>query len=104
MLVVALLNLSIMYSIHDRLKKILLNENISISKFERIIGVGQNSVSTCLRRESSISHNVLQGICTHFPEYSIEWILTGKESSNKKAKNKIKDLLDKTNQELKNIS
>lgn len=104
MLVVALLNLSIMYSIHDRLKKILLNENISISKFERIIGVGQNSVSTCLRRESSISHNVLQGICTHFPEYSIEWILTGKESSNKKAKNKIKDLLEKTNQELKNIS
>ena len=104
MLVVALLNLSMMYSIHDRLTKILLNENISISKFERIIGVGQNSVSTCLRRESSISHNVLQGICTHFPEYSIEWILTGKESSNKKAKNKIKDLLEKTNQELKNIS
>ena len=104
MLVVALLNLSMMYSIHDRLKKILLNENISISKFERIIGVGQNSVSTCLRRESSISHNVLQGICTHFPEYSIEWILTGKESSNKKAKNKIKGVLEKTNQELKNIS
>jgi len=93
-----------MDSIHNRLKKMLLNENISISKFERIIGVGQNSVSTCLRRESSISHNVLQGICAHFPEYSIERILTGKETSNRKAKNKIKDLLDKTNQELKNIS
>ena len=93
-----------MDSIHNRLKKMLLNENISISKFERIIGVGQNSVSTCLRRESSISHNVLQGICAHFPEYSIEWILIGKETSNSKAKNKIKDLLDKTNQELKNIS
>lgn len=93
-----------MDSIHNRLKKMLLNENISISKFERIIGVGQNSVSTCLRREPSISHNVLQGICAHFAEYSIEWILTGKETSNRKAKNKIKDLLDKTNQELKNIS
>ena len=93
-----------MDSIHNRLKKMLLNENISISKFERIIGVGQNSVSTCLRRESSISHNVLQGICAHFPEYSIEWILTGKETINRKAKNKIKDLLEKTNQELKNIS
>ena len=93
-----------MDSIHNRLKKMLLNENISISKFERIIGVGQNSVSTCLRRESSISHNVLQGICAHFPEYSIEWILTGKETSNKWAKNKIKYLLDKSNQELKNIS
>ena len=93
-----------MDSIHNRLKKMLLNENISISKFERIIGVGQNSVSTCLRKESSISHNVLQGICAHFPEYSIEWILTGKETSNKWAKNKIKYLLDKSNQELKNIS
>ena len=82
----------------------LLNENISISKFERIIGVGQNSVSTFLRRESSIGHNVLQGICAHFREYSIEWILIGKETSNSKAKNKIQDLLDKTNQELKNIS
>jgi transcriptional regulator with XRE-family HTH domain len=91
-------------SIHNRLKKIIEKENISISKFERIIGVGQNSVSTCLRRESSISHNVLQGICIHFPNYSIEWILTEKETSNREAKNKIKDLLDKIKQELKNVS
>jgi transcriptional regulator with XRE-family HTH domain len=104
MLVAALLNLKMADSIHNRLKKILEKENISISKFERIIGVGQNSVSTCLRRESSISHNVLQGICLHFPDYSIEWILTGKETSNKEAKNKIKDLLDKIKQELKNVS
>jgi hypothetical protein len=39
MLVVALLNLKMMDSIHNRLKKMLLNENISISKFERIIGL-----------------------------------------------------------------
>ena len=91
-------------TIHDRLKKIIEDENISISKFERIIGVGQNSVSTCLRRESSISHGVLQGICKYFPNQSIEWVLTGKDSSNKLAKDKIKDLLEKVNQELKNIS
>jgi transcriptional regulator with XRE-family HTH domain len=91
-------------NIHDRLKKLIEDENISISKFERIIGVGQNSVSTCLRRESSIGHAVLQGICKYFPNQSIEWVLTGKDSSNKLAKDKIKDLLEKTNQELKNIS
>lgn len=91
-------------NIHDRLKKVIDDENISISKFERIIGVGQNSVSTCLRRESSIGHNVLQGICKYFPNHSIEWILTGKESNNKMTKNKIKELLDKANQELENIS
>jgi hypothetical protein len=47
---------------------------------------------------------VLQGICKYFPNQSIEWVLTGKDSSNKLAKDKIKDLLEKTNQELKNIS
>jgi len=61
-------------------------------------------VSTCLRRESSIGHNVLQGICKYFPNHSIEWILTGKESNNKMTKNKIKELLDKANHELENIS
>ena len=93
-----------MLSIQNLIKKVLEIENISISKFERIIGVGQNSVSTCLRRESSVSHVVLQGICIHFPDYSIEWILTGKETNNKQVKNKIKDLLDKTYQELKHIT
>ncbi len=66
------------------------DENILVSKFERIIGVRKNSVSTCLRRESSIGHNVLQGLCKYFPNQSIEWILSGKESNNKMTKNKIK--------------
>jgi len=66
------------------------DENILVSKFERIIGVRKNSVSTCLRRESSIGHNVLQGLCKYFPNHSIEWILSGKESNNKMTKNKIK--------------
>ena len=91
-------------NIHDRLNKIIDNEKISISKFERIIGVGQNSVSTCLRWESSIVHNVLQWIFKYFPNHSIEWILTGRESNNKMTKNKIKELLDKANHELDNIS
>lgn len=77
-------------NIHERLKMIIDDENILVSKFERIIGVRKNSVSTCLRRESSIGHNVLQGLCKYFPNQSIEWILSGKESNNKMTKNKIK--------------
>jgi len=77
-------------NIHERLKMIIDDENILVSKFERIIGVRKNSVSTCLRRESSIGHNVLQGLCKYFPNHSIEWILSGKESNNKMTKNKIK--------------
>jgi len=34
----------------------------------------------------------------------MQWILTGKESNNKMTKNKIKELLDKANHELDNIS
>ena len=47
---------------------------------------------------------MLQGICKCFPNQSIEWVLTGKDSSNKLVKDKIKDLLEKANQELKKIS
>jgi hypothetical protein len=91
-------------NIHDRLKKIIEDENISISKFERIIGAGKNSVSTCLRRESSINHIVLQGICKNFPHISIEWILTGKDSKNKQVIDRINALLEEIRTDLKNIS
>ena len=91
-------------SIHHRLKKIIEDENISISKFERIIGVGKNSVSTCLRRESSINHIVLQGICKNFPYISVEWILTGKDSKNKQVIDRINALLEEIRTDLKNIS
>ena len=77
-------------NIHERLKMIIDHENILVSKFERIIGVRKNSVSTCFRRESVIGHNVLQGLCKYFPNHSIQWILSGKESNNKMTKNKIK--------------
>lgn len=91
-------------NIHHRLKKIIEDENISISKFERIIGAGKNSVSTCLRRESSINHIVLQGIYKNFPHISIEWILTGRDSKNKQVIEKINALLEEIRTDLKNIS
>ena len=81
-------------NIHHRLKKIIEDENISISKFERIIGAGKNSISTCLRKESSTNHIVLQGIYKNFPHISIEWILTGRHSKNKQVIEKINALLE----------
>lgn len=68
--------------IHDRLRKILKDESLSISEFERIIRVGQNSVSTCLRRHSNVNHHVLQGIKEHFPHHSLDWLITGKKDDN----------------------
>lgn len=89
--------------IHDRLHKVIADQGISISKFERIIGVGQNSISTCLRRRSSVRHEVLQGIVKHFPEYSIEWLVTGNESSNKKIIQNLKSLIGEMNLEINKI-
>lgn len=91
-------------TIHDRLRQIFSEKNLSISKFERIIGAGQNSVSTCLRRQSSVGHEVLIGVAKNFPEYSLDWLLTGKESSNKEIIERIKGQIREIEKEINKIN
>lgn len=91
-------------TIHDRLRQILSEKNLSISKFERIIGAGQNSVSTCLRRQSSVGHEVLIGVAKNFPDYSLDWLLTGKESSNKEVIERIKVQIREIEKEINKIN
>ena len=69
-----------MTTIYDRLLMIIKNENISVAAFERKIGVGRNSLSSALRNKSSISHILLAQISKHYPQYSIDWIVYGKDS------------------------
>jgi len=64
-------------TIHDRIGHIILKEMLSIAAFERHIGVGRNSLSTSLRKQSAISHEVIIKIFEHFPKYSLDWILFG---------------------------
>ena len=66
-----------MMNIHNRIEYIILQEKLSIAAFERQIGVGRNSLSTSLRKQSAISHEVITKIFEHFPRYSIDWILFG---------------------------
>ena len=66
-----------MMNIHDRIEYIILQEKLSIAAFERQIGVGRNSLSTSLRKQSAISHEVITKIFEHFPKYSLEWIFFG---------------------------
>lgn len=89
--------------IHDRIRKIIKDEDLSISEFERIIGAGPNTVSSCLRRQSSIGHKVLQGVAKMFPHYSIEWLVTGKESNNKEVVTRIKKINREMNQEINKL-
>ncbi len=69
--------------IHDRIKAIAENEGLSISKLEREIGVGANSLSTTLRRRSSVPHTVIQSLALKFPKYSISWLVLGMDESPK---------------------
>ncbi|MGB1941448.1 MAG: hypothetical protein ACPHOD_02200 [Flavobacteriaceae bacterium] len=66
--------------IHNRIEYIIDSERLSISAFERQIGVGRNSISTSLRKKSSISHEVIKKIHIHFPNYSVDWIIFGNEN------------------------
>lgn len=89
--------------IHDRIRLIIDEKDLSISKFERIIGSGQNAVSTCLRRHSSVSHEVLVGVAKNFPEYSLDWLLTGKKSENEEIVIRMKDKILELENELNKI-
>ena len=64
-------------NIHDRIEHIILQEKLSIAAFERQIGVGRNSLSTSLRKQSVISHEVIIKIFEHFPRYSLDWMFFG---------------------------
>ena len=66
--------------IHNRIEYIIDSERLSISAFERQIGVGRNSISTSLRKKSSITHEVIKKIHIHFPNYSVDWIIFGNEN------------------------
>jgi plasmid maintenance system antidote protein VapI len=66
-----------MMNIHDRIEHIILQEKLSIAAFERQIGVGRNSLSTSLRKQSVISHEVIIKIFEHFPRYSLDWMFFG---------------------------
>ena len=76
-----------MMNIHDRIEHIILREKLSIAAFERQIGVGRNSLSTSLRKQSAISHEVIIKIFEHFPKYSLGIFLEIKSLKRSKLEN-----------------
>ena len=67
-----------MTSIHDRLLTVIKNENLSIAALERRIDVDRNYISTAIRNNSALVHQVLFNISQEFPKYSLDWIVNGK--------------------------
>ena len=86
--------------IFKRLRIIINEQDISISRFEKEIGVGNNTISTILRKESGISHIILGKIKNRYPQYSICWLVAGEENNDnskmiQQIKCEINTLLDK---------
>jgi|TARA_Y100000385_G_scaffold285948_1_gene346874 transcriptional regulator with XRE-family HTH domain len=88
--------------IFKRLRIIINEQDISISRFEKEIGVGNNTISTILRKESGISHIILEKIKNRYPQYSICWLVAGEQNNSnykliQQIKFEINALLDKKN-------
>ena len=65
--------------IFKRLRIIINEQDVSVSRFEKEIGVGNNTISTILRKESGISHIILGKIKNRYPQYSICWLVEAKK-------------------------
>lgn len=62
----------------DRIKQILINEQLSSSKFADRIGVQRSSVSHILSGRNNPSMDFIQKILSSFPNINADWLLTGK--------------------------
>jgi len=86
--------------IFKRLRTIINEQDVSVSRFEKEIVVGTNTISTILRKESVISHIILGKIKNRYPQYSICWLVAGEENNDnskmiQQIKCEINALLDK---------
>jgi len=61
-----------------RLSQFLTAENISQSQFAEIIGVAKASVSHVLSGRNKPGYDFIENLALHYPDLSIEWLLTGK--------------------------
>lgn len=62
----------------ERIKIFATMSNLKIAKFERMIGVNQNTIQTAIKRNSNMSDETLSKIIVKFPNLNINWVLTGK--------------------------
>lgn len=65
-------------SISKRISNLITEKKMSISAFEKKIGVGNAVVVSIIRRDSNVSGDVLSKILNIFPELDANWLITGK--------------------------
>ncbi len=70
-----------MNTILDRIAHIANNENISIGKLERVIGASKGVLSRAIANKSDIQSKWIIKIVENYPQYSGDWLLTGRGDS-----------------------
>ena len=70
----------------DRIKEFIDYKNISISAFEKSLGMSNASFSKSLKSGKGIGTDKLDNILNIYPEISPEWLLTGKGSMLRESK------------------
>lgn len=84
----------------DRINKIAELENITISKLETIIGASKNVLHKPIKRKTDIQIKWIIKISENYPQYNIDWLLTGRGEmlinlKEEKKNNELGDLKEK---------
>jgi len=67
-----------MSSILKRIEQISIEETISITRLEKVIGASKGVLSRALSKNTDIQSKWIESIVENYPRYSAEWLLTGK--------------------------
>ena len=70
-----------MINLGERLKMLCLNEGTTPTELERLIGASKGVISRAVSRGTNVNSKWLIAIAEHYPEWSVEWLLTGKGKS-----------------------
>lgn len=62
----------------ERVKKFIDYQEMSISAFEKAVGLSNNSIQIAIKRNANLKDETLNSILNKYPEIDARWLLTGK--------------------------
>lgn len=80
-----------MNSILEIFKKVADNQGIKITQLEKIIGASKGVLSRAIANDSDIQSKWLLKLVENYPQYSPEWLLTGKGAMLKEDESVVKE-------------
>jgi len=83
----------------DRIKQYLDIKGISVSAFERSVGMSNASFGKSLKKGGAIGTDKLENILSVYPDISVEWLFSGKGSMLKDGKDNSKPTITTNPQE-----